>query len=156
RSASQHPLSHERAETDGVVGCCCACMKADKPQYLNDKLVNVFVQFGHDPDADAHGIPSALELVTDPQDRQVVRLILANLDLSRPVVAPPGLPPERTKALRAAFLATAADPAFLATAKRAAREISVFRADEIAAWLKDSYALPPEIVRRASELSAGR
>jgi tripartite-type tricarboxylate transporter receptor subunit TctC len=156
RGSNDITLAIERGETDGFVGWCWTCMKADKPQYLNDKLVNVFVQFGHDPDADAHGIPSALELVTDPQDRQVVRLILANLELSRPFVAPPGLPPERTKALRDAFLATAADPAFLATAKRAAREISVFRADEIDALLKDSYALPPEIVRRASELSAGR
>jgi hypothetical protein len=41
-------------------------------------------------------------------------------------------------------------------AKRTGREISVFRADEIDALLKDSYALPAEIIRRASDLSAGR
>jgi hypothetical protein len=131
-------------------------MKADKPQYLNDKLVNVFVQFGHDPDADAKGVASALDVITDAKDRQVAKLILANLELSRPFVAPPGLPADRAAALRKAFLATAADPAFLAVAARTGREISVFTADEIDGLLRESYALPPEIIRRAAEISAGR
>ena len=156
RGSNDITLAIERGELDGFVGWCWTCMKADKPQYLNDKLVNVFVQFGHDPDAEAHGVPSALDIVAEPQDRAVVRLILANLAMSRPFVAPPGVPADRAKALRDAFLATTTDPAFLATAKRTGRDISVFTADEIDTLLKESYALPPEIIRRASEISAGR
>lgn len=156
RGSNDITLAIERGELDGFVGWCWSCMKADKPQYLNDRLVNVFVQFGHDPDADARGVPSALDLVTDPQDRQVVGLILANLAMSRPFVAPPGLPVDRAGALRKAFLATAADPAFLAAAKRSARDISVFTAEEIDGLLKESYALPAEIVRRAGDISATR
>jgi tripartite-type tricarboxylate transporter receptor subunit TctC len=156
RGSNDITLAIERGELDGFVGWCWTCMKADKPQYLDDKLVNVFVQFGRDADATAHGVPSALDLVTEAKDRQVVQLILANLALSRPFVAPPGLPPERAAALRQALLATAADPAFLAAAKRAKREISVYTADEIDALLKESYALPPDIVRRAGEISAAR
>jgi len=156
RGSNDITLAIERGELDGFVGWCWTCMKADKPQYLDDKLVNVFVQFGHDPDADARGVPSALDVVTDPQDRQVVALILANLAMSRPFVAPPGVAPERAGALRQAFLATAQDPAFLAVAARAKRDISVFTADEIDALLRESYALPPDIIRRAAEISAGR
>jgi tripartite-type tricarboxylate transporter receptor subunit TctC len=156
RGSNDITLAIERGEIDGFVGWCWTCMKADKPQYLNDKLVNVFVQFGHDPDADAHGVPSSLDLVTNSQDRQVMSLILANLAMSRPFVAPPNLPAERAKALREAFLATAADPAFLAMAKKTGREISVYTPDEIDTLLKNSYALPPEIIRRAGEISAGR
>ena len=156
RGSNDITLAIERGELDGFVGWCWTCMKADKPQYLNERLVNVFVQFGHDPDADARGVPSALDAVTNAQDRQVVRLILANLELSRPFVAPPAVPGERASALRKAFLATAADPAFLAAAARARREISVFTADEIDALVKESYALPAEIIRRAAEMSAAR
>jgi tripartite-type tricarboxylate transporter receptor subunit TctC len=156
RGSNEITLAIERGELDGFVGWCWTCMKADKPQYLNDKLVNVFVQFGHDPDADARGVPSALDVITDPKDRQVTQLILANLAMSRPFVAPPNLPPERAAALRKAFLDTAADPAFLATAAHSGREISVFTADEIDALLKESYALPAEIIHRAAEISAGR
>jgi len=156
RGSNDITLAIERGEIDGFVGWCWTCMKADKPHYLNERLVNVFVQFGHDPDATAKGVPSALDLVTEPQDRQVVRLILANLAMSRPFVAPPAVPADRAGALRKAFLATAADPAFLAAAARAKRDISVFTAQEIDALLKESYALPAEIIRRAAEISAAR
>jgi tripartite-type tricarboxylate transporter receptor subunit TctC len=69
-------------------------------------------------------------------------------------VAPPGLPPERLKALREAFNATAADPAFLAAAQKAGRDISVFKGEEIDALLKESYALPEAIIQRATEVSS--
>ena len=153
RGSNEITLAIERGEIDGFVGWCWNCMKADRPQYLNDHLANVFVQFGRDAEATAKGVPSAYDLVTDPKDRQVVRLILANLELSRPFVAPPGLPPERAKALRDAFYATAEDPAFLAAARKAGRDIDVFRHTEIDALLKESYALPPDIIQRASDVS---
>ena len=154
RGSNDITLAMERGETDGFVGWCWTCMKADKPQYLRDKLVNVFVQFGREPEAVAMGIPSALDLATTPQDRQVVQLILANLAMSRPFVAPPSVPPERLKALRDAFDATTRDPAFLAAAQKASRDISVYSAAEIDALLKESYALPEAIMQRAAEISA--
>ena len=154
RGSNEITLAMERGEIDGFVGWCWTCMKADRPQYLNDKLVNVFVQFGHEAEADALGIPSAVDLVTDPKNRQVVRLILANLAMSRPFVTPPGVPADRLKALRDAFEATAKDPAFLAAAEKAHRVISVYTAKEIDTLLKESYALPGPVIQRAAELSA--
>ena len=156
RGSNDITLAIERGEIDGFVGWCWTCMKADKPQYLRDKLVNVFVQFGRDPEATALGIPSALDLVTDPKDRQVVALILANLEMSRPFVAPPDVPADRFKTLRDAFDSTAKDPAFLAAAAKAGREISVIGAKEIDALLAESYALPQDIIRRAADVSAAR
>jgi tripartite-type tricarboxylate transporter receptor subunit TctC len=156
RGSNDITLAMERGEIDGFVGWCWTCMKADKPQYLRDKLVNVFVQFGRDPEATALGVPSALDLVTDPKDRQVVALILANLELSRPFVAPPSLPPDRLKALRDAFEATTKDAAFLAAAAKTGREISVIGAKEIDALLAESYALPKDIIQRAAEISTAR
>src|SRR5262249_41123550 len=125
RGSNDITLAIQRGELDGFVGWSLTCIKAGKPQSLHDNLRHAFVQFGHDPDADAKGVPSALDVITEPKDRLVTQLILANLAMSRPFVAPPSLPPERTAALRKAFLDTAADPAFLATAARTGREISV-------------------------------
>jgi tripartite-type tricarboxylate transporter receptor subunit TctC len=86
----------------------------------------------------------------------VTQLVLANLALSRPFVAPPGVPPERMQALRVAFEATAKDPVFLAAAQKSGREISVYTADQIDTLLKESYALPEAIIRRAIDVSAPR
>jgi tripartite-type tricarboxylate transporter receptor subunit TctC len=156
RGSNEITLAMERGEIDGFVGWCWTCMKADKPQYLTEKLVDVFVQFGHEPQATAEGIPSALDLVSDPRNRQVVRLILANLAMSRPFVTPPKVPPDRLKALRDAFDATARDPDFLAAARKAGRQISVYRGDQIDALLEESYALPKSVIQRTLELSAPR
>jgi len=156
RGSNDITLAMERGEIDGFVGWCWTCMKADKPQYLRDKLVNVFVQFGRDPEATALGIPSAIDLITDAKDRQVVRLVLANLEMSRPFVAPPDVPSDRLPALRQAFDRTVRDPAFLATAAKAGREISPLTAKDIDILLSDGYSMPADIVRRAAELSLER
>jgi len=156
RGSNEITLAMERGEIEGFVGWCWTCMKADRPQYLADKLVNVFAQFGRDPEAEMMGIPSALDLITDTKDRQVMQLILANLAMSRPFVAPAAVPTDRIKALRDAFDATAADGAFLAAAAKAGREISVFRASAIDRLLAESYALPKDIIQRAADLSAAR
>ena len=147
-------LAMERGEIDGFIGWCWTCMKADRPRYLADKLVNLFVQIGLKPEPEIAGTPSALDLIADPRDHQVARLILASLAMSRPFAAPPELSPERLRALRDAFEATAADPDFLAAAKQAGRDIRLFKGEEIEALLKESYALPPEIIQRASEVSS--
>ena len=156
RGSNEITLAMERGEIDGFVGWCWTCMKADKPQYLADKLVNVLAQFGHDPEAERMGIPSALDLITDTKDRQVMQLILANLAMSRPFVAPPSVPADRLKALREAFDVTAKDAGFLAAAAKAGREISVIGASEIDALLAESYALPKDIIQRAAEVSSAR
>src|SRR5882672_4912662 len=117
---------------------------------MRTSLVSVIVQFGGDPKATASGIRSALDIVTHPTDRKVVRLILANLEMSRPFVAPPQVPADRLKTLRDAVDSTAKDPAFLAAAAKAGREISVIGAKEIDTLLAESYALPQDIIRRAA------
>ena len=73
--------------------------------------------------------------------------------MSRPFAAPPGLPPERLRLLRDAFNATAADPLFLAAAKKARRDISPITGEDIDRLLQESYALPAAVVRRAIEIS---
>ncbi len=156
RGSNDITLAMEKGEVDGFYGWCWTCMKADRPHYIAEKKVNVLVQFGLEPEPEMAGVPSALDLVKDPKDNQVVRLVLANLEMSRPFAAPPALPAERLNALREAFVATAHDPVFLAAAKKAGRDIKLFKGEQIEALLKDSYALPPDIVQRAAEVSSAK
>ena len=81
-------------------------MKASRPHWIKDKLLNVIVQMGLQKLADLPDVPSALELVTDPESRQVLELILIRQEPGRPFAAPPGVPADRLAALRRAFDAT--------------------------------------------------
>jgi tripartite-type tricarboxylate transporter receptor subunit TctC len=152
--SQENALAMERGEVDGIFGWCWTCMKADRPNYVTDKLVIPLVQFGLEPEPEMAGVPSAIDLARNEEDKQVWRLILGALVMSRPFVAPPGIPAARMAALRTAFNATAADPDFLAAAKQARRNIMLFKGEDIDALLKDNYSLPADIIERARKLSA--
>jgi tripartite-type tricarboxylate transporter receptor subunit TctC len=61
-------------------------------------------------------VPAIVELAKDERTRNILRLALAAEDMDRPILAPPGVPPERLTALRAAFHAAMTDPGFIADA----------------------------------------
>jgi tripartite-type tricarboxylate transporter receptor subunit TctC len=71
--------------------------------------------------------------------------------MARPYVAPPGVPAERLRALRAAFDATMRDPAFQAEAKRQELEVRPVSGVEAEGLIKDIYATPPAVVKLAIE-----
>jgi len=156
RGSNDITLAMERGEVDGFYGWCWTCMKADRPQYITEKKVNVLVQLALEPEPEMAGVPFVLDLIKDPKDNQVVRLVLAGLSMSRPFAAPPALPAERLQALRQAFVDTAADPAFLAAAKKAGRDISLLQGEQIDALLREGYALPGDIVQRATEVFSAK
>ena len=66
--------------------------------------------------------------------------------IGRPLVAPPGVPPERVAALRRAFDLTMQDPAFLAEAAKLRLEIEPVAADELQALVAEIARTPKEDV----------
>ena len=107
-----------------------------------------------------YGAESSVALRTTSAGSEYCRASRASISapvkttMSRPFVAPSDVPPDRLAALRRAFEATAADPAFLEAAKKSGRDIIVYTGAEIDALLAEQYSLPAEVVRRATELSA--
>jgi tripartite-type tricarboxylate transporter receptor subunit TctC len=74
---------------------------------------------------------------------------VAPQSFARPFAAPPGIPPERAAALRAAFDATVKDPAFVSEAEKLKLEPDLVDAAAMEATLHHLYATPPGIVARA-------
>ena len=109
-------LAVESGEAEGICGLSWSTMKASRPRWISEHLLNVIVQMGLTKLAELPDVPSALDLVSDPQNKQVMELILMRQEAGRPFAAPPDTPPDRVAALRQAFDATLADPAFVAEA----------------------------------------
>jgi tripartite-type tricarboxylate transporter receptor subunit TctC len=78
-------------------------------------------------------------------------LVLAPLEMDRPILAPPGTPPERVAALRDAFHATMNDPAFIAEAEKDHLEIREISGLRVAQILDEAYAMPPDITKAATD-----
>src|SRR5262249_50016344 len=102
-------LALECGEAEGICGLSWSTIKASRPHWITDKLLNVIVQMGLTKLSDLPDVPSALDLVADVEDKQVLELILIRQGAGRPFAAPPGVPADRLAALRRAFDATLAD-----------------------------------------------
>jgi len=145
-------LALERGEAEGICGLSWSTMKASRPHWIRDKLLNVIVQMGLEKLADLPDAPSALDLVTDPESRQVLELILIRQEAGRPFAAPPGVPADRVAALRRAFEATLKDGEFRADAEKVQLEIEPLTAGEIEKLLASAYGAPKAIVQKAAAL----
>jgi tripartite-type tricarboxylate transporter receptor subunit TctC len=142
----------ERGEAEGLCGLAYSTLKATRPQWFTEKKVNVLLQIGLSRAPDLPNVPSALELVSKPEDKKVLELILVRQEMGRPFAAPPGVPLDRIALLRRAFAATLKDPDFLSDAKRLQMEIDPLTGEEIETLLKAAYAAPPAIVAEAAKL----
>src|SRR6185436_17143869 len=101
-------------------------------------------------------VPTLRELMdehkTPEADRRLVPMVLAATDFGRPIVAPPGIPSDRMKILREAFLKTMKDPELLAEAKRKNFDITPSTGEELEALAKLVMAQPPDVVERVKVL----
>lgn len=145
-------LALERGEAEGICGLSWSTIKASRPHWIKDKLLNVIVQVGVDKLPDLPDVPGALDLVTEPDKRQVLELILIRQEIGRPIVLPPGVPADRVAALRKAFDATLRDAAFLAEAEKAGMEIEPLTGLQVETMLAKAYGAPPAIVARMVDL----
>jgi tripartite-type tricarboxylate transporter receptor subunit TctC len=89
---------------------------------------------------------------TPEATRKLVTVILASGDLGRPFMAPPGVPPDRVKILREAFMKTVADPAFLDDVKKKKLQADPSSGEEVETIAKEAVNQPREIVERMKKL----
>jgi hypothetical protein len=70
--------------------------------------------------------------------------------------APPGLPPDRANALRAAFMAMCRDRVFVEEAELLGFDVSPIDADEVRNLIVRSAATPKQVIERYNALVAPR
>jgi tripartite-type tricarboxylate transporter receptor subunit TctC len=123
-----------------------------EPQVAAGK-VKILAQLGREKDPDYPDVPLILDLAATAADRQILELAFAQQVMAWPLVAPPGVPAERIKALRDAFDATMRDPDFLAEAARQKLIINPVSGEKISTLLDRVYAMPKDVLDRVAALS---
>ena len=144
-------LAMERGEVQGRCGYSWSSAKSRKAKWLEEKKMLVLVQMSTAKHPDLPDVPFIMDLAKTDQDRKVLELVFARQAWGRPFVGPPGVPADRAKALKAAFMATMKDPKFLADAKKQDLEVAPISGDEIEKIVAQVYKAPKEIVIAAKE-----
>ena len=150
--SQQTILAIESGEVDGRCGWSLSSLKSTKPDWLRDKRINVLLQMGLRKSADLPDVPLVLDLAKSDADRQMLKLLLGTTAISRPFVAPPGVPPARAANLRRAFDATMKDPAFLAEAAGMRADVDPTSGEDVQEIVASMYATPKPVVERVKKL----
>ena len=154
-STTDQRLAVERGEAEGVCGLSWSTLKVSAPSWVENKLINVLVQTGSKPQADLPTVPLLVDLVSDPEDKKLVELLSFPQQLGRPFLMPPETPKDMVASIRRAFDATLKDPLFLADAGKALLEIDPVGGDVMEQMMKNAYATPGPLVRRATGFAEG-
>jgi tripartite-type tricarboxylate transporter receptor subunit TctC len=144
-------LSIQRGEIDGRCGWSWSSLISRDKRLLDTKQITVTLQLGVEKNLDLPGVPLLGDLTTDAKERAALKLIFARLTMARPFAAPPGLPPERTAVLRAAFDATMRDPDFLAEMKRLLLDVRPQQGAQVERLVREIYDYPTDVVKLAAD-----
>ena len=144
----------ETGELSGTAAVSWATLNKARPDWYRTGKIKVLMQMTIQRSPLLPDVPTIRELVKTELDRQVIDLILSCQDLGRPLVAPPGVPAERIKVLRAAFVATLKDPDALADAKRINLDLDYIDGALAQDMIAKMVATPGPIVERAREIYA--
>jgi tripartite-type tricarboxylate transporter receptor subunit TctC len=147
-------LAIERGEAHGRCVFSLSALKIAKPDWLRDKKINVLVLTALAPSADFPAVPAVVDLVSKPQDRQLLELMVGPGAMARSFAAPPALPAGKATLLRRAFDATLQDPEFRAEAARMQADLAPTTGEEVQALVARIYATPRPVIERVKKLLA--
>jgi tripartite-type tricarboxylate transporter receptor subunit TctC len=144
-------LAMQRGEVAGICGLPMSTITSFWRDDFESGAFKPIIQLSGRKLPQLGGIPHVDDYVKSADDQQVFGLIFGTLALGRVYVSPPGMPPERANALRAAFMATAKDPAFLDDAVKTQIDISPMTGVEVEAFVARLSASSPAVVERAKQ-----
>jgi tripartite-type tricarboxylate transporter receptor subunit TctC len=142
-------LAMERGEVNGACGMVSSAIKAQWINFVTSGQMKLIIQMGPKKSEEFGDIPSVYDFVKNDEDRKVLDVHFKQILLARPVAAPPGLSPAVIAAMRKAFDATIADPAFLAQAEQLNVSINPTNGADAQALMAELMHYPPAVIEKA-------
>jgi hypothetical protein len=149
-------LAMQRGEVHGVGSSSLTNLKTTQADLLNSKQIRIIGQYGLSPNADLPGVPTVMDLVTDPDQRDAFRLVLTRQEIGRVLLAPPDVPADIIAAYRAAFDKTMLDKEFREEVAKRAMDYDPQNAAQIEQLVADLYTASPAVVEKVKGILGGR
>jgi tripartite-type tricarboxylate transporter receptor subunit TctC len=156
-SSNEIVLAMDRGEVEGALGISSDSLEGPFGAQIASHKMRILMQIDAEKFDDKllNSVPSVMDYVKSPDDRQVLRLILAKLEYGRPFAAPPDLPAPVLEQLRKAFADMSADPMFQADAAKMGVPTHFSSGNHIAQSIAALYKTPRAIVDEASAIMGG-
>jgi tripartite-type tricarboxylate transporter receptor subunit TctC len=124
--------------------------------WAKNGFVRFLVQTGDKRNHRLPDTPTIWELMDQEKGmegkKRLARVVLGPGAFGRPILATPGIPPDRVKLLRDAYMNMLKDPEFLAEAKKRQWEIAPVSGEQLEALAKEVVNQPPDIIERMKKV----
>jgi tripartite-type tricarboxylate transporter receptor subunit TctC len=155
KTSSETELALQRGEIDGTFAHAWTSLKTQKPDWLADGKIRIIVQHGFTRHPELPDVPLMLDFAQDELQRQILGVELVRQDISKPYMAPRGVPADRLKILRDAFDASLKDPDLIADLKHQSLEIDQpMNGEELSALVTKIAATPEPALKKLQDLLA--
>lgn len=114
--------------------------------------MKLLLRLATDRDQEYKDLPTVLDVMKSPEDKQIIEILLSRLELGRPFMAPPGVPAERVQILRTAFRKAVEDPELVAEARKSRLAIDPIWGEEAQALLAKAYKTDKSVIERIRKL----
>ncbi len=145
-------LALERGEVEVRGSNSWQSWKATRAHWLAENKINILVQIGLRKAADLPDVPLLMDLASNAEDRELLRLLSASTHIGRPIFTTPDAPPERVAALRKAFDTMVRDPAFLEQAKKEHFDIDPTSGEAMQKLVSEIVAMPKAQAERLRKI----
>ncbi len=142
-------LAMRRGEVSGSCGLSASTVMSRWHQDVASGDLRILIQFGRKNHPALRDAVNIYDLVKSEETKQALDVIFRQGEAGRPVAGTPAIPRDRAAALRAGFMATMKDPAFLADAKKTRLPIVASNGAQLTALFASFYAMPKSTIDAA-------
>jgi len=147
--ANQIKLAMAKGELQGACGMALSSLKSQHAAEFRSGELKPIVQLAPEKNPELPGVAHIYDYAKNEEMRQIFDLVFGPHIVGRPVAAPPGIPEDRKKALRTAFMATVRDPVFLADAKKMKLDITASDGEWVEGLFAKFFSYPKPVVEKA-------
>jgi tripartite-type tricarboxylate transporter receptor subunit TctC len=146
---SELMLAMERREIDALENSWSSIVRTRK-NWVEQKKINVLIQAVSERSKQLPDTPTLVEMGATAADRAALAFYVSSANVSRSLLGAPGIPPDRVKALRAAFEAATKDPELLAEIQKSQSEFEPASGEYLESLAKQVAATPKDVIERTA------
>jgi len=144
-------LAMERGELEGICQTTSA-FQGTAQHLLDDGTFRILFTTEREPVPELK-VPTVFAYAKTDEQRMILDIHAASLELGRPILAPPNVPADRVAALRRAFDAAMQDRALLEEARQMKLTVEARSGEAIAAAISTVAELPAELTAKAARMT---
>jgi tripartite-type tricarboxylate transporter receptor subunit TctC len=142
-------LALERHEIDALENSWNSILRTQM-EWVDDKKINVLVQAVSQRNKQLPDTPTLVEMASNPEDRAALEFYVSSANVSRSLLGPPEIPPDRLKALRAAFDEATKDAQLRAEIEKTGSEFEPASGEYLEGLAQKVASTPKSVIERTA------